>query len=99
MVAPKLGEVVLDPECGSGGFLTDAHKPMKHRVETTEDQALLKGSVRGVEQKPLPHLLCVTNMMVHGVAVPSHIHRDNTLIRPLRDYGPADQVRCASPRG
>ena len=45
-----------------------------------------------MEKKPLPHLLCVTNMMFHGVEVPSNIRHDNTLARPLRDYGPKDRV-------
>jgi type I restriction enzyme M protein len=92
MVSPQLGEVVFDPACGTGGFLTCAYEHMKPHLETTEDQALLEESIRGVEKKPLPHLLCVTNMMVHGIAVPSHIRHGNTLVRPLRDYGPKDQV-------
>ena len=53
---------------------------------------LLKQSIHGVEKKSLPHLLCVTNMMIHGIEVPSNIRHDNTLARPLRDYGKADQV-------
>lgn len=92
MVAPKLGEFVLDPACGTGGFLTASYERMKEQAETTEDLALLEQSIRGVEKKPLPHLLCVTNMMVHGVALPSQIRHGNTLARPIRDYGPADQV-------
>jgi type I restriction enzyme M protein len=48
--------------------------------------------VLGVEKKQLPHLLCVTNMMVHGIEVPTNIRHDNTLRRPLRDYGPRDWV-------
>ena len=45
-----------------------------------------------MEKKPLPHLLCVTNMLFHGIEVPSNIRHDNTLARPLRDYGPKDRV-------
>ena len=92
MVAPQLGEVVFDPACGTGGFLACAYEHMKGQVKTTEDQALLESSIRGVEKKGLPHLLCVTNMMVHGIAVPSHIRQGNTLAKPLREYGPKDQV-------
>jgi type I restriction enzyme M protein len=92
MVDPKLGETVFDPACGTGGFLTGAYEHMKQQVETTEEQALVEASIRGVEKKPLPHLLAITNMMVHGISVPSHIRHGNTLVRPLRDYGPADQV-------
>jgi len=43
-------------------------------------------------RKALPHLLCVTNMLLHGIEVPSQIRHDNTLARPLRDYGSADRV-------
>ncbi len=92
LVNPQLGEVVLDPACGTGGFLTCAYEHMKRQVETTDEQALLERSVRGIEKKGLPHLLCVTNMMVHGIAIPSHIRHGNTLTKPLRDYGPKDQV-------
>jgi type I restriction enzyme M protein len=53
---------------------------------------MLKRSINGVEKKSLPHLLCVTNMMIHGIEVPSNVRHNNTLARPLREYGKADQV-------
>ena len=93
MVAPRLGELVLDPACGTGGFLTGAIEHVRATdVKTPEHEAQLQASVRGVEKKPLPHLLCVTNMIVHGIDVPTGIARDNTLARPLRDIGPRDRV-------
>ncbi len=92
MVNPQLGEVVLDPACGTGGFLTCAFENMKKQVKTPAQLKLLKNSIKGVEKKPLPHVLCATNMMVHGIEVPSNILNDNTLARPLRDYGKKDQV-------
>jgi type I restriction enzyme M protein len=93
MVAPKLGEKVLDPACGTGGFLTcTIENVRKQYVNTVEDESILQKSIFGVEKKPLPHLLCVTNMLLHGIDVPSQIRRDNTLARPLRDYGPKDRV-------
>src|SRR6202040_3020149 len=52
----------------------------------------LQRSLHGVEKKPLPHLLCVTNMLLHGIDEPVQIRRDNTLARPLRDFGPRDRV-------
>ena len=95
-VDPKLGEKVFDPACGTGGFLScaiDHMRDVKKYVKTPEDEALLQQSLFGVEKKQLPHLLCITNMILHGLDVPSRIRRDNTLARPLRDYGPKDRVQ------
>lgn len=92
MVDPKLGEKVLDPACGTGGFLTCAYEHLKQQAKSTKDLELAKRSILGVEKKQLPHLLCVTNMMVHGIEVPTNVRHDNTLRKPLRDYGRADQV-------
>jgi len=92
MVNPQLGEIVLDPACGTGGFLTGAFEHMKKQVKKPAELMALKNSIRGVEKKPLPHVLCATNMMIHGIEVPSNIINDNTLAKPLRDYGKSDQV-------
>jgi type I restriction enzyme M protein len=93
MVDPKLGETVLDPACGTGGFLTCAIEHVRKRyVKSVEDDEKLQRSIQGVDKKQLPHLLAVTNMLLHGMAVPSNIRHDNTLGRPLRDYGPRDRV-------
>ena len=92
MLAPRLGEIVMDPACGTGGFLSHAIQRLGPKVVTPSDLAVLKASIRGVEKKSLPHLLCVTNMMIHGIEVPSNIRHDNALSRPLRDYGASDQV-------
>ena len=93
MTNPKLGETVLDPACGTGGFLTAALEHVRERyVQMPEDRETLQASVHGVEKKQLPHMLCVTNMLLHGVEVPSNIRHDNTLARPLRDYGPSERV-------
>ncbi|MBZ0068029.1 MAG: type I restriction-modification system subunit M, partial [Thiobacillus sp.] len=93
MVDPRLGEKVLDPACGTGGFLTSTIEHVRrHQVKTVEDEQRLQHSIHGVEKKPLPHLLCTTNMILHGLDVPSNVRHDNTLARPLRDYGPRDRV-------
>jgi len=93
MVNPRLGEKVLDPACGTGGFLVCSIEHIrKNEVKTVADNAILQGTIFGVEKKPMPHLLCVTNMLLHGIEVPSTIRRDNTLSRPLRDYTPKDRV-------
>jgi type I restriction enzyme M protein len=92
MINPQLGEIIFDPACGTGGFLTCAFENMRKQVKTPTQLKSLKNSIRGVEKKPLPHVLCATNMMVHGIEVPSNIVNDNTLTRPLKDYGKKDQV-------
>jgi type I restriction enzyme M protein len=93
MVDPKLGEKLLDPACGTGGFLSCAIEHLRAQyVKTTEGETLLQQSIFGVEKKALPHLLCTTNMLLHGIEVPSNIRHDNTLARPLRDYTPKDRV-------
>ncbi|WP_211825129.1 type I restriction-modification system subunit M [Kistimonas asteriae] len=92
-VDPKLTDRVMDPACGTGGFLTCAieHK-RKNYVRNPEEEQALQGSIFGVEKKPLPHLLATTNMILHGIDVPSNIRHDNTLSRPLRDWGPKERV-------
>ncbi len=93
MVDPRLGERLLDPACGTGGFLTCAIEHVrKHYVKTAKDEEKLQHSLFGVEKKPLPHLLCVTNMLLHQIEVPLEVLHDNTLARPLRDYKPSDRV-------
>ena len=91
-VDPQLGEVVLDPATGTGGFLVCAIEHLRSQVNNTAQEAVLQMSIRGVEKKQLPHMLCVTNLMLHGVEVPSNILHGNTLSRPLRDVGAADRV-------
>lgn len=89
---PQLGEKILDPACGTGGFLACALEHLKQQRKSVEDDAALQAAIHGVEKKQLPHLLCITNMLLHGIEVPSQIRHDNTLARPLIDYGPRDQV-------
>ena len=93
MVDPKLSETVLDPACGTGGFLTHTidHKA-DHYQEKREDIAVLQNSIRGWEKKALPHLLCTTNMMLHGIETPTNIQHGNTLSRALRKYRESDRV-------
>lgn len=94
MVNPKLGEKLLDPACGTGGFLSNSVEHIRrNEVNTVEDRQTLQQQIHGVEKKQLPHLLCTTNMLLHGIEVPSQIRHDNTLARPLRDWGPKDRVK------
>jgi type I restriction enzyme M protein len=92
MVNPKIGESLLDPACGTGGFLASSIEHLRKQASSVEDEEKLQKSIHGIEKKPLPHLLCVTNMMLHGIDNPSQIRRDNSLARPLRDYKPSDKL-------
>lgn len=92
-VDPKLSETVLDPACGTGGLLacTIDHK-RKNYVKSAKDEEALVASIHGVEKKSLPHMLCTTNMILHGIDTPINIRHDNTLSRPYTDYGEKDRV-------
>jgi len=95
MVNPRLGEKVMDPACGTGGFLTCSIEHIrKHDVKTVDDEAQLQAAIFGIEKKPMPHLLCTTNMILHGIDVPSNIRHDNTLSKPLISWGPSERVHC-----
>lgn len=92
-IDPKPGELLLDPACGTGGFLTCSIRHMRERyVKTPKDESLMQQSLRAVEKKPLPHMLCTTNMLLHGIEDPSFVRHDNTLARPYVSYGTADRV-------
>ncbi len=95
MVNPRLGEHVYDPACGTGGFLTSVIEHIRRNdVHTAEDEVLIQQTVRGNELKPLPHMLCITNMMLHGLSAPTNIKRGDSLAQPLKDIGPKDRVDC-----
>jgi type I restriction enzyme M protein len=92
-IAPQPGEILLDPACGTGGFLTCAIRHMRERyVKTVKDEQAMQEGLRAVEKKQLPHMLCVTNMLLHGIENPSFVRHDNTLARPYISYGAADRV-------
>src|ERR1700731_1615371 len=92
-IDPKPGEILLDPACGTGGFLTCAIRQMRERyVKKVEDEQHMQGALRAVEKKQLPHMLCVTNMLLHGIENPSFVRHDNTLARPLISWGKDERV-------
>ncbi len=92
-IDPKPGETLFDPSCGTGGFLTCSIRHMRDRyVKQVEDEQALQASLRAVEKKQLPHMLCVTNMLLHGIEDPSFVRHDNTLARPYISYGQSDRV-------
>lgn len=94
MVNPQLGEKVLDPACGTGGFLACTIEHLKKQTDTTKEGEILNNSIFGIEKKPLPHQLCTTNMILHGIDTPRNIRRDNTLSKPINNISPADRVDC-----
>ncbi|QSJ21192.1 N-6 DNA methylase [Nostoc sp. UHCC 0702] len=87
----QLGEIVFDPACGTGGFLTAAIDYIRQHFQSADVPEILQRTIRGTEKKPLPFNLCVTNLILHGIDVPSAEH-DNTLARPLRDYSLHERV-------
>jgi type I restriction enzyme M protein len=91
MIKPKLGEIVLDPACGTGGFLISTLENLKKIVKTVDQRAKLQDCIRGMEKKPLPHLLATTNLILHDIEVPN-IQHDNSLSKPIKDIGPGDKV-------
>jgi type I restriction enzyme M protein len=92
-IGPKPGEILFDPACGTGGFLTCSLRHMRERyVKRPEDETKMQAALRAVEKKQLPHMLCVTNMLLHGVEDASFVHHDNTLARPYVSYTQSDRV-------
>ena len=92
VVDPVLGETALDPAAGTGGFLVEAFEHLKRQCKRTEDFLhLQKGTLHGIEPKPLPYLLCQMNLLLHGVEYPE-IDPLNALRFPLREIGDKDRV-------
>ena len=92
-IDPKPGEILFDPACGTGGFLTCALRHMRAKyVKMPKDEEKMQASLRAVEKKQLPHMLCVTNMLLHGIEDPSFVRHDNTLARPYISYESKDRV-------
>lgn len=91
MIDPQLGETILDMASGTGGFLTCSIEHLRKQVNTPKERDILQKSIRGVEKKPLPHLLCTTNLMLHGFDLPA-VRRDNMLTMPYSDWGKKDRV-------
>ncbi len=93
-IDPRPGEILLDPACGTGGFLTCAlrHMETKGYLRRPEDKPKMHNALRAFEKKQLPHMLCVTNMLLHGIEDPSFVRHDNTLARPLTSWTKDERV-------
>lgn len=90
MIQPKIGEKMADFACGTGGFITSWLGQLQKQVKDTEGQRQLDDSIYGIEKKPFPYLLCVTNMLLHDIEVPN-IYHQNSLSYNLLDYTDRDK--------
>ena len=88
---PRLGETVLDPACGTGGFLVEAYRHIEAQCRTGDDHQRLQASILGGEAKPLPYLLGEMNLLLHGMDSPS-IAYGNSLAQPLTSIGDGQRV-------
>jgi type I restriction enzyme M protein len=98
-VNPRLEkrETVMDPACGTGGFLTAAIDHFRNQLTTkssAEDKRAIEELIHGIEKKQLPHLLCTTNMLLHGIDVPSQIEHRNTLGKGWNEWNANNKVDC-----
>jgi len=92
VIDPKLGETILDPAAGTGGFLVEAFQHLQKQCKKTEDFVRLqRGTLFGIEPKSLPYLLCQMNLLLHGLEYPE-IDPANALRFPLREIGDKDRV-------
>lgn len=91
MISPKLGEKILDPSCGTGGYLTSAIEYLKSQANSVEERQSIQENVQGWEYKPLPYLLATTNLILHDIELPKITFRDS-LDQPLIHYKERDRV-------
>lgn len=90
LINPQIGEAVADFACGTGGFLTSWLNELREKVKTTEDREKYATSIYGIEKKPFPYTLCITNMLLHDIDVP-RIYHDNSLTKDVLNYTEDDQ--------
>ena len=91
MIHPQIGETMADFACGTGGFIVSWLKELRKQVKTTEDEEAYSNSIYGIEKKQFPYMLCITNLLLHGLDVPK-VYHDNALTRELLDYTDEDKV-------
>ena len=90
MIRPQIGEQMADFACGTGGFLISWLKELQKQVKSTTDAKKHGGSIYGIEKKQFPYMLCITNLLLHGLDVP-RVYHDNALLRDVLDYTQRDQ--------
>ena len=91
MINPKLGEKILDPSCGTAGYLTSAIEHLKNQANSVEERQDIQENVVGWEYKPLPYLLATTNLILHDIELPKITFRDS-LDQPLSNYKDKNRV-------
>src|SRR5437588_6669372 len=97
VIDPHLGETVLDPACGTGGFLVETFLHLKEQCRTVEDRQILQeSSIYGGEAKSLPYLLAQMNLLLHGLETPQ-ITLANSLNTPIREIGDRQPVHIILP--
>ena len=90
MIKPKIGEVMADFACGTGGFITSWLKELQKQVRNTADAEKYGSSIYGIEKKQFPYMLCITNLLLHGLDIP-RVYHDNTLLKDVLDYTDDDR--------
>lgn len=93
MINPQLGEKILDPSCGTGGYLTAAIEHLKTQANSVEERESIAKNIIGWEYKPLPYLLATTNLILHDMEVPNISFRDS-LDQPLSNYTEKNRVNA-----
>ena len=93
IINPQIGEIVADFACGTGGFLISALNILQKQIKTVDDKEKINNSLFGIEKKNLPHLLCMTNLLLHDIDAPNIIH-GNSLEKNIRDYKEKDKFDC-----
>lgn len=91
IINPKLDERILDPACGTGGYLTSAIEHLKKQAKTIHQRQNIQKNVSGWEWKPLPYVLATTNLILHDVELPDITYRD-ALDKALSEYRAKDKV-------
>jgi type I restriction enzyme M protein len=91
MIDPKLGEKILDFACGTGGFLVSSIEKLKTQINNIDDMNIVQDSILGIEKKPLPYMLSVTNLILHDIDIPQ-IKHDNSLAINIRGIKQKDKV-------
>ena len=90
VIKPQIGETMADFACGTGGFLVSWLNQLQKQIKSTADSDKYSNSIYGIEKKQFPYMLCITNLLLHGLDVP-RVYHDNSLMRDVLDYTENDR--------